>query len=97
MVWSELIIKLITQFNWYHNSISYSNPHRNWVYLNIDGSDRSEVDFVSTGGIVRDKVGNWIFGFNRFLGSCSMFKVELWGILDGLDILINRDYDNVLV
>ncbi|MBA0552323.1 hypothetical protein Golob_023145, partial [Gossypium lobatum] len=46
-------------------------------YLNTDGSIRLEVDFASAGGIVQDKAGNWIFGFNRFLGSCSMFEAEL--------------------
>ncbi|MBA0574889.1 hypothetical protein Golob_027872, partial [Gossypium lobatum] len=66
-------------------------------YLNIDGSVRLEVDFALAVGIVRDKVGNWIFGFNRFLGTCLVIEVELWGILDGLDILIDRGYDNVLV
>ncbi|MBA0568183.1 hypothetical protein Golob_005692 [Gossypium lobatum] len=30
-------------------------------------------------------------------GSCLVFKAELWGILDDLDILIDRGYDNVLV
>ncbi|MBA0780077.1 hypothetical protein Gotri_004218 [Gossypium trilobum] len=33
----------------------------------------------------------------RFLGSCSMFEAELWGILDGLSILVDRGYDNILV
>ncbi|MBA0839011.1 hypothetical protein Goarm_004786, partial [Gossypium armourianum] len=38
-----------------------------------------------------------IFGFKIFLGSCLVFKAELWGILDDLDILIDQGYDNVLV
>ncbi|MBA0628865.1 hypothetical protein Godav_023504 [Gossypium davidsonii] len=33
----------------------------------------------------------------RFLESCSMFEAELWGILDGLSILVDRGYDNILV
>ncbi|MBA0790173.1 hypothetical protein Gohar_014838, partial [Gossypium harknessii] len=41
------------------------------------------------GGIVRGQAGNWVFSFNRFSGSCSVFEAELWGILDGLDILSN--------
>ncbi|MBA0555368.1 hypothetical protein Golob_025551, partial [Gossypium lobatum] len=44
-------------------------------YLNTNGSVRFEDDSASVGGIVRDQVGNWIFGFNRFLGSCSVFEV----------------------
>ncbi|MBA0862514.1 hypothetical protein Goshw_009528, partial [Gossypium schwendimanii] len=33
-------------------------------------------------GTVRNRNGKWIFGFNRFLGSYSVFEAELWGILD---------------
>ncbi|MBA0818897.1 hypothetical protein Gohar_022335 [Gossypium harknessii] len=39
--------------------------------------------------------GNWVY-LNTD-GSCLVFKAELWGILDDLDILIDRGYDNVLV
>ncbi|MBA0606234.1 hypothetical protein Godav_018738 [Gossypium davidsonii] len=34
--------------------------------------------------VLRDDQGRWILGFNRRLGQCSVFNVELWGILDGL-------------
>ncbi|MBA0609009.1 hypothetical protein Godav_021148 [Gossypium davidsonii] len=57
--------------------------------LNTDGSVRLENDSASAGQIVLDHVGNWIFGFNRFLESYSVFDAKLWGILDGLDILID--------
>ncbi|MBA0678334.1 hypothetical protein Goari_019688 [Gossypium aridum] len=68
---------------------SCSNLNGNWVYLNTDGSLRLENDSASAGQIVRDHVGNWIFGFNRFLETYSVFDAKLWGILDGLDILID--------
>ncbi|XP_016721120.2 uncharacterized protein [Gossypium hirsutum] len=41
-------------------------------------------------GIVRNRNGEWIIGFNRLLESCSVFEAELWGILDGLWILIDQ-------
>ncbi|MBA0725033.1 hypothetical protein Golax_021662 [Gossypium laxum] len=34
------------------------------------------------GEVLRDHNGKWITGFNRRLGKCSIFEVELWGILD---------------
>ncbi|MBA0696307.1 hypothetical protein Goari_002867 [Gossypium aridum] len=34
------------------------------------------------GEVLRDHNGKWIIGFNRRLGKCSIFEVELWGILD---------------
>lgn len=45
---------------------------------------------ATAGGSVRDKEGNWIVGFYRFLDKCSIFDAELWGILDGL-ILFNKE------
>ncbi|MFQ6643154.1 hypothetical protein Gotur_017705, partial [Gossypium turneri] len=35
---------------------------------------------------------NWILGYNHSLGSCTHFEVELWGILDGILILLNKGY-----
>ncbi|MBA0845448.1 hypothetical protein Goarm_022382, partial [Gossypium armourianum] len=36
---------------------------------------------TATGGAMY-KQGDWIFGFNQYLGVCSIFYTELWGILD---------------
>ncbi|MBA0792350.1 hypothetical protein Gohar_016857, partial [Gossypium harknessii] len=32
-----------------------------------------------------------------FLRNCSVFEVELWGILDGLTTLIDCGLDNVII
>ncbi|KAK5838405.1 hypothetical protein PVK06_007134 [Gossypium arboreum] len=66
-------------------------------FLNSNGSVRLEDDSAAAGGIVRNRNGEWIIGYNIFLGSCSMFEAELWGILDGLNTLIDRGLDNVMV
>ncbi|MBA0734684.1 hypothetical protein Gogos_018582, partial [Gossypium gossypioides] len=39
-------------------------------------------DFALTGGVLRDQNGDWVLGFNRRIRICSVFEVELWGILD---------------
>ncbi|KAH1091295.1 hypothetical protein J1N35_018552 [Gossypium stocksii] len=52
---------------------------------------------ATTGGIVRNRNGEWIIGFNRLLGSCSVFEAKLWEILDGLGIIIDRGYDHVRI
>ncbi|MBA0682712.1 hypothetical protein Goari_024407, partial [Gossypium aridum] len=56
-----------------------------------------EDDSATAGGVVRNRNGEWIIGYNRFLGSCLMFEAELWRILDGLNTLIDRGLDNVMV
>ncbi|MBA0746307.1 hypothetical protein Gogos_008840, partial [Gossypium gossypioides] len=76
---------------------SYTLPCKNfvgnWVCLYTDGS----INHAAAGGIVRNRYGEWIFGFNKHLSSSSVFYAKLWVILYGLTILINRGYDNVLI
>lgn len=61
------------------------------TYLNIDGFIRLEDGSATTG----DHSRQWILGYNRFLRSCLLVETELWGILDGLNILIARGYTKV--
>ncbi|MBA0760358.1 hypothetical protein Gotri_023107, partial [Gossypium trilobum] len=72
---------------------SCSKLSESWVYLNTNGSVKLEDGSATAGGIVQNRNGKWIFGFNRFLRSCSVSEAELWGILDGLGFLINQGYD----
>ncbi|KAH1098440.1 hypothetical protein J1N35_015361 [Gossypium stocksii] len=51
----------------------------------------------ATGGIASNKKGNWIVGFTRFLGVCSPFEAEVWGILDGILILLNKGYSRIMI
>ncbi|MBA0817828.1 hypothetical protein Gohar_021855 [Gossypium harknessii] len=48
------------------------------------------------GGVMRDKNGRWILGYNQFLGSCSILEVELWGILNSLVIALDRGFDSLI-
>ncbi|MBA0727141.1 hypothetical protein Golax_000158, partial [Gossypium laxum] len=51
-------------------------------------------EIASAGGVLCDRNGNWILGYNCYLGQCSVFDVELWGILDGLALLQGCGEDN---
>ncbi|KAH1045985.1 hypothetical protein J1N35_036769 [Gossypium stocksii] len=55
-----------------------------------------DLGFAAAEGVVRDKKGLWITGFHRFLGKCSAFNVELWGILEGLKLIQRLGYDHVI-
>ncbi|MBA0813112.1 hypothetical protein Gohar_026992, partial [Gossypium harknessii] len=68
-----------------------------WVYLSTDGAVAKDSDYATTGGVARDRDGNWIVGFNRFLGVCSPFEAEVWGILDGILILFNKGYRRIII
>ncbi|MBA0686721.1 hypothetical protein Goari_014309, partial [Gossypium aridum] len=62
-----------------------------------DGSVFEKAGFAAVGGIVHDRGGAWILGFNKYLWNCSIFEVELWGILEGLSLLVELGYDSVLI
>ncbi|MFQ6623896.1 hypothetical protein Gotur_003650 [Gossypium turneri] len=61
----------------------------NWVRLNTDGLVRIEEGFATTEGLARDHNGRWIIGFGRYLGNNRVREPELWGILDGLKLIID--------
>ncbi|KAK5824444.1 hypothetical protein PVK06_019218 [Gossypium arboreum] len=68
-----------------------------WVFLSTDGVVARDSGYAATGGVVRDQDGNWILGYNRFLGLCSPFEAEVWNILDGILILLNKGYRRAII
>lgn len=70
------------------------HPALDWtlVHLHTDGVVATSFGNTTVGEVVQDQQGNWILGFNRFLGHCMPFEAELWGILDGVLILLNKGY-----
>ncbi|MBA0763079.1 hypothetical protein Gotri_012596 [Gossypium trilobum] len=63
-----------------------------WVCLRTDGSIKIDEGFAATGGFVRDHNGRWIVGFSKYLGNCTVMEAELWGILEGLNIMLYRRF-----
>lgn len=53
------------------------------VFLNIDGVVQFVFCFFAVGGVIRNGKGKWILDYNKFLGKCLVFTIELWDILDG--------------
>ncbi|MBA0702873.1 hypothetical protein Goari_026982, partial [Gossypium aridum] len=68
-----------------------------WVHLFTDGVVANDNGHASAGGVIRYHHGNWILGFTHYLGRCSVFEVELWGILDRFLVLLNRGFKRVIV
>ncbi|MBA0616518.1 hypothetical protein Godav_016560, partial [Gossypium davidsonii] len=73
------------------------NPGDTWVFLFTDGAVARDSGYAAIGGVARDRVGDWIMGFNRFLGMCSPFEAEVWAILDGILILLNKGYKRITI
>ncbi|KAH1072470.1 hypothetical protein J1N35_024798, partial [Gossypium stocksii] len=64
-----------------------------WNFINTDGDVKLELGSAAVGGVMCDENGDWGFGYNRFLGKCSIFDIELWDILDDLKIIQRRGHD----
>ncbi|MBA0639873.1 hypothetical protein Goklo_022872 [Gossypium klotzschianum] len=68
-----------------------------WVRLRTDGPVRLDEGFATTGGFVGDHNDGWIMGFCRYLGNCTVLEAKLWGILDGLNFILDRRFERVLI
>ncbi|MBA0651924.1 hypothetical protein Goklo_019217, partial [Gossypium klotzschianum] len=66
-------------------------------FLNTDGVVQLESENATSGGVVHDANGDWIFGYNRRRGKCSIFNAELWGILEGLKLIQRRGHNEVII
>ncbi|MBA0733032.1 hypothetical protein Gogos_017084 [Gossypium gossypioides] len=73
------------------------NEEGNWVCLNMDGAMKLDSGLATAGGALRDRHEGWIIGCNRNLARCSVLNPELWGILDGLKIAKDQNYDGVSI
>ncbi|KAK5795671.1 hypothetical protein PVK06_036943 [Gossypium arboreum] len=49
------------------------------------------------GGVLWDFSGNWVEGFQGFIGRESVVNSELWAILHDLEITLNRGYNKVIM
>ncbi|KAL4299003.1 hypothetical protein AHAS_Ahas17G0057400 [Arachis hypogaea] len=61
-------------------------PPCDWITLNTDGSMNGFTKKAGCGGLLRNENSKWIGGFSFNIGSCTAFKVELWGIDQGLKL-----------
>ncbi|MBA0810110.1 hypothetical protein Gohar_002130, partial [Gossypium harknessii] len=68
-----------------------------WVYLSTGGAVVRDSGYAAIGGVVRDHDGNRIVGFTLFLGVCSPFEAEVWSILGGILILLNKGYRRAII
>ncbi|MBA0875881.1 hypothetical protein Goshw_015966, partial [Gossypium schwendimanii] len=46
---------------------------------------------------MRNYNGEWIIGFSKYLGNCTVMEAELWGILNGLNLILDRRFERILI
>ncbi|MBA0854853.1 hypothetical protein Goshw_005905 [Gossypium schwendimanii] len=68
------------------------------LYIGQSNGSVKYVDmFAAGGGLLRDHNRTWIVGFTRYLGNYEVIDSELWGILDGLQITLDRSFWKVII
>ncbi|KAK8972693.1 hypothetical protein V6N11_012888 [Hibiscus sabdariffa] len=72
-------------------------PSLGWVKVNVDAAQRQMSGYMSIGGVIREAGGQWIKGFGKFVGLCSVFEAELWGAYIGLLCAWNFGYRQVIL
>ncbi|KAE8722513.1 hypothetical protein F3Y22_tig00013960pilonHSYRG00174 [Hibiscus syriacus] len=60
----------------------WQRPTAGWVKANTDGAVGEADRMNVAGGVIRDARREWIFGFSRSIGICSILNAELWAIYD---------------
>ncbi|MBA0851559.1 hypothetical protein Goshw_022118 [Gossypium schwendimanii] len=94
-IWNHLLAHLEKSQHVYVSSSPQLSS--NWVRLNTDGLVRIEEGFATVEGLARDHNGSWIIAFGRYLGNNRVREPELWGILDGLKLIIDQSFERVLI
>lgn len=54
-----------------------THPEGTRVHLFTDGAMAKDSRNASAGGVVCDPVGNWVLGFNHYLGRYTLFEAKL--------------------
>lgn len=80
-----------------HGYSHISHADSNWVSLKSNGSVRLDEGFTAARGFVCDHHGGWIIDYCRYLGNCTVVEAELGGILDGLNLLLDRSFEKVII
>lgn len=52
------------------------SPPTGWVKLNADGAVAATNAWAAAGRILRDESGNWLLGYNRYMGLVQFYKLN---------------------
>ncbi|KAK3228366.1 hypothetical protein Dsin_000247 [Dipteronia sinensis] len=80
-----------------HCLIAWSPPKTEWVKLNVDGSLNPDLGTISAGGVIRNHKKKWIGGVALNRGNGSIIEAELWGIFEGLQLMLKVGFKKVVV
>ncbi|CAN1818654.1 Putative ribonuclease H protein At1g65750 [Linum perenne] len=68
-----------------------------WVSLNSDGSLYTNPSRAAAGGVLRDGDGRFLAAYAANLGTCSIMRAELRGIVEGMKLAWERGVRKLLI
>ncbi|PNX75801.1 ribonuclease H, partial [Trifolium pratense] len=71
--------------------IAWCSPNDNWIKLNCDGAVTDYGLKASCEGVLRNSDGEFIVGFSRNLGTCSITTYQ------GLQVAIGKGFQKILI
>ncbi|KAL4335710.1 hypothetical protein GQ457_07G012060 [Hibiscus cannabinus] len=75
----------------------WKRPAPGWIKVNVDAAVNVLDQRAVVGGVYRDSDGEWIYGFSRNIGRCSVVLAELWAILEALRRAWEKGYRFVVL
>lgn len=81
----------------YPNYLKWKKPPEGWTKLNTNGGVENNNRMARCGGILRNHRGEWICGFTKTIEVCSVMEAELWGILLGLRVAVDKSRGKIIV
>ncbi|KAK9044065.1 hypothetical protein V6N11_072385 [Hibiscus sabdariffa] len=76
-------------------NIQWQPASSDFCTLNVDGAVALPSSMGTAGGLIRNNAGDWIVGFNKFVGISSPLQAELWSAYEGLRLAWSYDFERV--
>jgi len=76
--------------------VSWTLPLSGYVKINSDGACKGGLR-AGCGGLIIGEAGEWLCSFSKFLGKCSAYVAEMWGVLESLRLAWRYGFSKVEV
>ncbi|KAI5337139.1 PREDICTED: ribonuclease [Prunus dulcis] len=70
--------------------LAWEPPELGQFKLNVDGSRRCALGSIGAEGVIRNSLGDWVWGFAVNLGKRQILEAEVWGLFFGLQLAIAK-------
>ncbi|MBA0819559.1 hypothetical protein Gohar_003639 [Gossypium harknessii] len=80
-----------------HGNYRWSPPPTGSFKINVDDARNPSLGLASFTAIARDEYGRWLWEIERNIRRCSVEQVELWAIYDGLHLVWDFKWNEVIL